>query len=133
MPRDRRGLRGKSRHDADDRAVERAKAEAAKERADREAALELVEADLDEKADDIGNLQDFRNRQSGFAQAEHSHVKSELPNFADASHQHGADDINGVNWSAVGTRRSPVPGFAKKSDIQKLKRYVEQNFKKIGG
>lgn len=129
--RDRRGLRGKSRHDADDRAVERAKAEAAKERADREAAIEIVNADLDEQAGDIDTLDDFRTRPAGFAGSSHSHGTGDLPNFAAAGHQHGADDINAVHWSKVGTGQSPVPKFAKASDLAALRRWAQHKFKPL--
>jgi hypothetical protein len=122
MPRDRRGLRGKSRRDADDRAVERAEAAREKEAADRAAEIERVDDDIADAEDDIGSLQDFRDRQAGFAPA---------GNYASQGHQHGADDVNSVNWSAVGTHKSPVPAFAKKSDLNKLRNWVENNFEPI--
>jgi len=126
--RDRRGLRGKSRRDADDRAVERAKAEAAKERAEREAEVARIDDDLEVHTDDITSLQNFRNRDAGFAQSDHEHDWNEingrpdLGDYAKKDHKHGYSDITSVNWGAVGTRKSPVPAFAKSSELQSIRR-----------
>lgn len=117
MP-EKRGLRGKQRRDADDRAVERAKAE----RLAREAALAVISELLDELGLDVDALNTFKNRSAGFAPS---------GNYASAGHQHGWADINSVKWSVVGTGDSPVPDFAKKSDIAALKRYCNNTFKKV--
>lgn len=126
MP-DRRGLRGKQRRDADDKARERT----ARERELREAALAAVQEVLDDLGIDVETLKDFKNRQAGFAGSQHEHPWSEInnkPAFND--HQHGADEINNVHWSAVGTGKSPVPNFAKQSDLEALWRRCLNKFKK---
>lgn len=114
--RDKRGLRGKSRRDADDRAVERSKAEAAKERAAREAALELVETTINTHETNIDTLQDFRNRSGGFAEREHNH---------------GPDAIMAVHWGRVGTGQSPVPKFATQADLAEIRRWVKANYRPL--
>jgi hypothetical protein len=107
----RRGLRGKQRRDADDRAVERAAAEARR----REAALAIVNESLDAHDESIDTLDEFRTRDAG---------------FAGTGHQHGADDINSVHWGRVGTGQSPVPNFAKQSDLADLRQWALNTFKK---
>jgi len=110
----RRGLRGKARRDADDRAVERTRAEQKR----RETDVARIDDDLAVHTDDIATLEDFRTRPAGFAPA---------GNYANRDHQHGYADINSVNWGAIRN----APNFATSADLADVRRWVSSNFKKI--
>jgi hypothetical protein len=110
----RRGLRGKARRDADDRAVERTRAEQKR----RETDVARIDDDLATHTDDIATLETFRTRTQGFAPA---------GDYAPRGHQHGFDDINSVNWGAIRN----VPNFATNADLSDLRRWVSANFRKL--